>query len=80
MTKTSHELFTDQRVHFLEFKGQLLTLWYRAQVTQRYVRYVRSTAKRTYASNTYRCAGPKEIQSIRASVCPAFPNALYLKN
>jgi hypothetical protein len=26
MTKIRHELFTDQRVHFLQFIGQFLTL------------------------------------------------------
>jgi len=76
MTKTRHELFTDQRVHFPQFKGQFLTFWYRTEVTQRFVQHAQSTARRTCASNTYRCAGTKEIQSVRASVCPSFPNAL----
>ena len=48
-------------------------------MTQCFVQHSQFTARRTYTSIIFRCAGPKEIQSIHASVCPSFPKALYLK-
>lgn len=74
MAKTRHEMFTDQRVHFLQFKGQFLTFRNRAQVTHRFVQYAQSIGQRTCASNT----GVRARRKFTATVYPSVRPSLTL--